>query len=378
MTTARTIASNVARLRAARGWSQAELARRAKLSRITLGKIERADTAPREQTIEQLARAIGVQVRELLESARELSTVRFRAGKRLNSREQTLVDVSRWLDSYLVLEDLAHTRVPFSLTHLIGASLPPERLAREARTALGLSEGQAVSDICGLLEDNGVKVLLLDKQTDAFFGLSVAEADGGPAVVVNTWHRISVERWIFTAAHELGHLLAHPDAYDLAETNEVELEEREADRFASQFLMPPERFDRVWEETQGLPLIRRVFKVKRIFRVSYKTVLYRLVESGRAKPNIWMIWNRQYKREFGRSLRRIEEPERLLESEFRESWDRAGEPEPLTESDFQQNRLLRLARSALEHGEITLERCAAILGRSIPDMKQLVQAWSDQ
>jgi hypothetical protein len=33
------------------------------------------------------------------------------------------------------------------------------------------------------------------------------QSDGGPAVVVNVWGRLSVERWIFTAAHELGHLM---------------------------------------------------------------------------------------------------------------------------------------------------------------------------
>lgn len=45
--------------------------------------------------------------------------------------------------------------------------------------------------------------------SDDFFGLSIGPADGGPAVVVNVWDGISVERWIFTAAHELGHLVLH-------------------------------------------------------------------------------------------------------------------------------------------------------------------------
>ena len=82
--------------------------------------------------------------------------------------------------------------------------------ARAARRVVGLGPEEPVHDICGLLEENGVKLLLLETKRDSFFGLSVGAGDGGPAVVVNTWDRISVERWIFTAAHELGHLLLHP------------------------------------------------------------------------------------------------------------------------------------------------------------------------
>jgi len=61
----------------------------------------------------------------------------------------------------------------------------------------------------------------------------VAKDDGGPAVVVNVWERISVERWIFTAAHELGHLLLHLWRYSVDNRDENKAEEREADKFAA-------------------------------------------------------------------------------------------------------------------------------------------------
>ena len=91
--------------------------------------------------------------------------------------------------------------------------------ARTARRNAGLRDEEPILDICGLLEGNGVKLLLLEKQRDSFFGLSVTADDGGPVVVVNTWDRISVERWIFTAAHELGHLLLHPAEYRREDTD---------------------------------------------------------------------------------------------------------------------------------------------------------------
>ena len=100
-------------------------------------------------------------------------------------------------------------------------------------------------------------------------------------MVVNTWDRISVERWIFTAAHELGHLLLHPSEYRRDATELPTQAEREADAFASEFLMTERAFDAEWDATRGHSLLLRVLKIKRIFRVSYKTVLHRLVESGR-------------------------------------------------------------------------------------------------
>jgi len=47
-----------------------------------------------------------------------------------------------------------------------------------------------------------------------------------------------VERWIFTAAHELGHLLLHPDSYDVDKTDENEAEEQEATSSQATFSCP--------------------------------------------------------------------------------------------------------------------------------------------
>ncbi len=371
----RVIASNVVRLRNDRKWTQADLARRAKLSRVAIGKIERAETQPRERTLSQLAQAFEIPLRELISEVRPLHTVRFRAAKRVNTREQILSEASRWLEDYNALEDLLHERAPFAFEALVGKPLAPEKLAREARNQIGLGPHEPIRDVCGLLEDRGVKVLLLDKKSDSFFGLSVSAGDAGPAVAVNTWDRISVERWIFTAAHELGHLLLHPAAYDLSRTEESEGEEREADKFASHFLMPKEAFDSEWDEGRGLSLIRRVLKIKRIFRVSYKTVLYRLVESGRADKTIWGNWNRQYKATFGVSLKYKDEPEGLSQSEFRFAWNRPGEPEALSNSDFEQDRLLRLVRRGIEDGEISRGRAGEILGKSRAEIRELTASW---
>lgn len=376
METQSVIASNLARLRADKGLTQAQLARRAHLSRVALGKIERGEVTPRSGTLSELARALRVPLRELVSHVEPALGVRFRAKKRVNNREQILVEVSAWLRSYNWLEQELGIHQQFALQNLVGSTdNAPEDLARQAREQLGLQRKEAIRDICGLLEDSGVKVLLLKKATDAFFGLSVAPDNGGPAIVINTWDRISVERWIFTAAHELGHILLHQEAYDCTRDEEEEREEREADRFASHLLMPDEGFDSEWEQTRGLPLLYRVLKVKRIYRVSYKTVLHRLVESGREPREVWRIFQVQHKRQFGKTLKKVDEPERLVAGEFRLDWSRSGEPEGLSESDFVQDRLYRLVRSALENDHVSLGRAAEILRIPHAQLRELAVSW---
>ena len=373
-----TIAANVARLRLDRRLTQQDLAAKAGLARVSLGKIERGTVIPRARTLDALAKALAVPVGELVTPVRPLESVRFRARAQVHAREQILAEVSKWLDAYAGLEAELDERLPFRFAEGTSASRhdSPEKLAQAARQAVGLGPGEPVRDICGLLEENGVKLLLLETNRDSFFGLSVGPRDRGPAVVVNTWDRISVERWIFTAAHELGHLLLHQDEYQRQATDLPTETERAADAFASEFLMPETAFAAEWGGTRGHPLLVRVLKVKRIFRVSYKTVLYRLVESGRETAAVWRALQVQHRRYFGKTLRKTDEPEALQKSEFAWNWSRSGEPAGLSEHDFVEDRLSRLVRRALEEERISLGRAAEILGLSRNEMRRKTREWA--
>ena len=307
---------------------------------------------------------------------RSLQSVRFRAKARVHGREQILAEVSKWLDAYSWLEAELDDRPAFGFRVPSVGSETPTEVAGDVRAAVGLHEAEPVRNISGLLEDHGVKLLLLETTRDSFFGLSVGKGDGGPAVVVNTWDRISVERWIFTAAHELGHLLLHPREYRRDATEMAAEPEREADAFASEFLMPAAAFGIEWEATSGHPLLVRVLKVKLIFRVSYMTVLHRLVETGRETADVWRAFQRQHRERFGKTLRKIEEPAALEKSEFAWNWRRSGEPAGLSEHDFIEDRLSRLVRRALEEGRISLGRAAEIVGLTRDEMRQQARQWA--
>jgi len=378
------ITHNLRRLRKYRGLTQADLASTAGLSIQAYRNLEAARSQPRTSSLMALARALDVSVGELLEEAPALPRVRFRAQKKLKAREQILVEVARWLHDFRELEELLDDRRTYSLRRqatALAKKLPGPERARDAasrvRQAFGLGPHEPVQDICGLLEAHGIKIRAIRLHNEGFFGLSVGPGDGGPAVVVNTWERISVERWIFSAAHELGHLILHLAAYDPAKESEDREEEREADIFAAHLLMPDDAFRAKWEETCGLHIVDRVLRVKRVFGVSYKTVLHRIIEATGDK-DLWRRFNNFYRERTGQTLPHQFEPVALPGTAFEPYGPEphgSHEPKKLVDADFAEARLPRLVREAVERQVITLSRAAEILGLPLADMRRLSRAW---
>jgi Zn-dependent peptidase ImmA (M78 family)/DNA-binding XRE family transcriptional regulator len=373
------IGANLQRLRGVRGLTQDAAAEAAGVSRAAYRNLEAGLSEPRASTLVAIAKALGVSPGDLLRPAPPLPRARFRSQRRLKDRARILYDVGRQLDDYGSLERLVNEERPylFAQFQLPRGAGRARRSAEMVRGKLDLVD-EPIFDISGLLEDKiGIKVLWLEMASEGFFGLSVAEDGSGPAIVVNCWDRISVERQIFTAAHELGHLLLHRDDFDPIEIAEDLEAEREADVFAAHLLMPEARFEKEWQEVRGLPLFDAVMKIKRIFRVSYKTVLHRLDERG--VPDVWRRFMAQARSRLGRSLTRTDEPDPLASAARGSAAPeplRGREPVELAESDFRPDRRLRLIRIALEGRRISLSRAAEILGLDLRKMRELHQSWA--
>lgn len=374
------ISKNLIRLRDAKGLTQEEVAAAAGISLAGYRKVEAAESEPRSNTVVALGRALGVKPGELLRPAPPLPVARFRSTKRMRERDLLLMDVAKQLEGYVELETLLGTKTIFHPEAFAAEDVEPAgrpiEAATRVRSAFGLEVDEPIHDICGLLEDHGIKVLRIHVASDAFFGLSVAEGDAGPAIAVNAWERISVERWIFTAAHELGHLVLHAGDFNPTEVAEQPDHEREADQFAAHFLMPQASFAKEWEQARGLSLYDRVLKVKRIHRVSYMTVLYRVHELGR--PEVWAMFKAEAKRRNGKSLLKADEPAALGPGAFLGAaveTRKGAEPTQLSEYDFLTDRRQRLVREAVEGDVISIGRAAEILGVSLRSMRQIAGSW---
>ena len=333
------LAQNIRRLRVGRNFSQKALAEASGLSLPAIKNLESAKTEPRISSLEAIARALDTKFQELFTPVRQLKTVRFRSNKRMQNRENILAEIAIWLDNFNYLERELNERIPYKFVDdCEHAHTDIAACASFCRKILGLKDEEPIYDICGLLESAGVKVYPVGLASDGFFGLSVGNEDGGPAIIVNTWGRISVERQIFSAAHELGHLVLHKCAFDVSVSEENKEEEHEADLFAGHFLLPDKGFRLEWNEAAGLPVVDRVMKIKRIFRVSYKTILARLVEQKCVDSTIWMKFNVAFHNRFDRKLSFREEPMAIEPSE----------PYGMQRFDFYEDRYKLLTRKAIE------------------------------
>jgi Zn-dependent peptidase ImmA (M78 family)/DNA-binding XRE family transcriptional regulator len=366
------ISINLRRLRRIKELSQQELADLAGISRNAYRAIETGKTIPRGTNLSALARALNVSVFMLTEEIPALQSLRFRTHSALSSRqraerEQIVADVAIWLRNLNELEGVLNDSKPYRFENIDFSGYDPENAATEARKVLSLEDDRCIADICELLENAGIRLYLIDSTLEKLFGLSVGLADGGPAIAVNTEKSIPIERQIFTAAHELGHLLLHSDSYDADQTVENAQQESEANIFASHFLMPDQSFDQVWSESRGLNWVQGVLHTKRIFRVSYKTVLHRLVDEGKADNGIYQEFASSYNRLYNRRLEFKEEPDPYASLKI--------EPSNLESEDFIADRLSRLVRDALEKELISRSRAAEILGISVIKMGERVEEW---
>lgn len=117
------------------------------------------------------------------------------------------------------------------------------RIANEQRKILCLGDKGAISLISALTK-RGINVIFYDLGNDEIFGLSICDETKGCYIFVNSNSKISVERQLFTLAHEYGHILMHRPVfkrklqYSSEGSTSNSLLDKMADRFAGYLLAP--------------------------------------------------------------------------------------------------------------------------------------------
>jgi len=343
------------------------------LSNLLNGKAE-----PKSSTLIKLADALSVPFDELLADAPKLSSLRFRTAKTLSGREraerdQLRHDTAIWLSDYCFLEKELKKEPSYLLDAVLDKD--PSSAAMEARKVFGLDPTDPVYDISELMERAGIKLRIRPYGFKKTFGLSIGNEAGGPGIVINSEQGIPIERQVFTIAHELGHLILHKTSYKAPEEIENKGEEDEANLFAGIFLVPDAALEKEWDESKGLAFVDRVLKVKKIFKVSYKTILIRLVQRDSALSLVDLIisFNKDYKAKYKHDLKGHYEPESLSSAEAEPVAEE--DPQELDVSDLMEERFARLVREAYEKEIISISRAGEMLNLSIDDMRTLVRAW---
>jgi len=357
------VGKNIQRIRIMKGLSLVECADKSGITRVALSNIEKHIANPKSSTVMAIASTLGVPMHELFRAVPAMTAVRFRTKKTLSARERNerdyeLIRLSQWLADYSEIESLVGVRKSFVLEGIPAGN--PRAMAQEARKVLGRNDHEPIYGIGGLLAKAGIKLYVFTLSSmKKVFGLSVGVTEGGPVIGINCESSISIERRIFTAAHELGHLLMHHASYNVDEVVEPEKEEKEADVFAAEFLMPDTAFRLAWNATRGEAFVDRVLQIKRIFRVSYQVVVHRVIENyGYDAQHMYMLFKTEYHKKYGRTFHDHFEPDALLAHDF-------------VNDDF-----TGLVRDALMKEAISMSRASEILGITMTDLRERMAEWS--
>ena len=199
----------------------------------------------------------------------EAGQVSFRARSKTSARARDAVlsaatlpvELYTWIDHRF---ELPKTDIP-----TIEQRMTPEIAAAHVRARWGIDHRAGISNVVHLLEAHGVAVYSLPPEYADVDACSFW-IDGQPFVLLNPLK--NAERGRFDGAHELGHLVMHGRHGCHADSR---IQEKEANAFASAFLMPE---GSVRSAIQMSPTTDEIIRYKKRWRVSALALTYRLHE----------------------------------------------------------------------------------------------------
>lgn len=253
------------------------------VTKQAISKYERNQMMPDSKVLIELSKALNVSIDYLFaDRVVNLVGVDFRKAMRTSAKDQARVEanVVDHLERYLAIEEIlelesARWRSPSLSSAALGSVEDAELLANELRHFWDLGENP-IPDMSVLLEDYGLKVLMLDlPNTVSGMTCFAATSDGSshPVIVVNENH--SLERRRFTLAHELAHRV-----FEIDDQFPDQEEERAAQRFAGAFLMHADHLRKEVGSRRDKLGYKEIVYLKRMYRVSAAALVMRLEQIG--------------------------------------------------------------------------------------------------
>jgi Zn-dependent peptidase ImmA (M78 family)/DNA-binding XRE family transcriptional regulator len=255
------------------GLTQEELAIRVSVSQSTIARIENDSLCPSEELLRAIGRQTG-----FLSSFFEQEPIK-------DFSEGSLIYRSRLLPSQEESRTYQYAKIIYEQAKKMAMaySLPPHRLptinaenpanaARIVRTSFGLSPDTPIKNLTRVIENNGIVLLTLPLASTKLDAFSTwAEFDCQRPIIATLLDK-PVDRLHFTFGHEIGHLVLHrPVRGSLKEVD------KEADRFAAEFLLPEDAMRR---ELLAPISLTSVARLKPRWGVSMQALIYRARSLG--------------------------------------------------------------------------------------------------
>lgn len=349
----------------------AQLASRVGVSRNTITNYEAGKTEPSASDLMRLSRALGCAINDLLSGGCESIPPRFafRAHAPLRKDPEIAVAARKFLRAYDEIEEITHSRLQGKLRTFDGDGGGPltdreiESAADTLRQTSGLHD-TGPENITSVLEGLGVRTLFFEHDGKGLEGLSTIQ--GEMILVMLRDRKRVIERTIFSAAHELGHLVLHPHLFTNDEHDEAvdtKRYEEEANKFAGNFLVPSDELVRIWKEERlnRLSLFNALILLKRVFHVSFHCLYYRVNELKLHPPIDRAVFTNQIKQQLG--IVGHADMEKL-------------EPDPLKpEILYRTTRFSRLVRSAFLQELIGVSKVAEMFQVPVDRAQEITADW---
>ncbi len=266
--------------RAARGFTQGELANQAGVTQALISKIENGLTPdPTAETVDALSGALGFP-EEFLYSAETphgLPPFHYRRraslGAKVLAKIEADINIRRiHLDRLLKSFEVPITK-EFPIVDLERNQWSPRDAARHIRGHWMLPRGP-IENLTDVVEQAGAVVIQIDFGTPRLDALSFRLPGMPPLIFMNSI--MPGDRYRFTLAHEIAHLICHNHP-----ENDDAMEEQ-ADEFAAELLTPAKEV----RSYIAYPTLPRLGRAKQYWKVSIKALI---VQASRLKvvtPNL--------------------------------------------------------------------------------------------
>ena len=253
--------------RASQGFTQSDLAKAAGVTQALISKLESGITVdPTEETVSALADALKVPVAFLVSDEKPHGMPQFHYRKRAKLGRKILdrieaqinirrIHVARLFRSYESLSER------FPIIDLDNMGWTPQQAAQHVRGLWMLPRGP-IDNLTEVVERSGAVVVQIEFGTDLLDALSFRLPGLPPLIFMNV--NVPGDRYRFTLAHELAHLILH----NSPETDENM--EAQADQFAGEFLMPAKEI----RPYLSSPSLGSLARVKPYWKVSIKALIY--------------------------------------------------------------------------------------------------------
>lgn len=271
--------------REARGITQTSLADMINVSRVAISQYEKGQRSPSSDILKKIANTLNFPMHFFLKEInprawqpiffRSISAATKTARLSATRRYGWLLDTVEYLQEFVKLPEVNFPRfdIPSIVTSIDEEII--EDIANRTRKHWGLGFGP-ISNVTWLLENNGAIVVRqkLDAKTlDAFSNWN--KDDSLRPYFILGEEKMSAVRSRFDAAHELGHMILHYqiDEKTLRNTTMFKLIEKQANQFASAFLLPENSFSK---EVLFAPNLEMLVPLKSKWRVSIAAMVKRL------------------------------------------------------------------------------------------------------